>query len=560
MLSFDITDKNIRIVKGTESGGKIKISAATEIELDESLIVNGHINEFNRVIAIISSGMNKAGIADKEAIVSISSNQTIFKELMIPPNPKEAEFMKSIRMELQKQINIDDSYSVGYIIVGEPETDEDGNQLQKILATACPRDVIDSYKKIFNMMQISLKSVMIGCNAITKVLLADAKNQAKMPLLAVQIDANFISLNLYEDNTLSFSRFASIDPEDYDNPDDYVFEAVNENIFRMLQFARIRGSEEIKNVVFYGDLEASPNLYKRLQDDLAHNELEVSQLTIPTQIHGSNNLNFAIYANAIGAMFRRDKLTERINLLETDLIGSGLGGAVAGKVQDDRSFNIVAIAGLGLAVVIVGVAFGILSVFDGNYKKQTSDLRAVIDSPETAAKLQQYDDLQAMKEVVRVYAENINNARDAYNTKPIIREAVYTAIDDSIKAVMEETQGVSGDPTYSVNYADGVLTVPVMMFSTEETTQKYPSNLVQYFYDNYGAEAEEEENRMFAVVSYSGYSVSAGTSDSGQEGSNITFDLTLEMLPNELPAMEEEAPAEEAPADEAPADEAPAEQ
>ena len=103
--------------------------------------------------------------------------------------------MKSVRAELQRQINIDESYSVGYVIVGEPETDENGNMVQKILATACPRDVIDSYRRIFNMLNITLKSVMIGCNAITKVLLADAKSKAKMPLLAVQIDANFISLN-----------------------------------------------------------------------------------------------------------------------------------------------------------------------------------------------------------------------------------------------------------------------------------------------------------------------------------------------------------------------------
>lgn len=548
MLSFDITDKNIRIIKGSESGGKIKVVAATEIELDESLIVNGHVNDINRVAGMINRALKGANIADKEAVVSISSNQTVFKELMIPPNPKESEFMKNVRIELKNQINIDDSYSIAYVIVGEPEDDEQGGKVQKILATACPQDVVDSYKRIFNNLNIQLKSVMIGCNAITKVLLADAKNKAKMPLLAVQIDANFISLNLYENNTLSFSRFASIDPEDYDHPDDYIFEAINENIYRMLQFARIRGSEEIKNVVFYGDIDAQPDLYNRLQSEQKANEIEISRLTIPNQIHGSDKLNFSLYANAIGGMFRRDKMTEHINLLETDAANAGIAGKVP---QDDHSFNVVAIVGLALAATVVGVAFGVLAGMDAKVKADTKEMRDFLDSPDTAAKLQQYDDLQVMKDTVKQYLSDVTDAKDAYNTQPVIKEAVYTAIEDSIAAVAAETEGAGEEPRFSINYSEGTLTVPITISSTEEFTQKYPAALVDYFYENYGEAAEEEENRIFSSVEYTGYTVAAvsqsGTQatpqPAGQATENaVTFNLTLQMLPNELPEMETEAP------------------
>ena len=549
MLSFDITDRNIRIIKGTESSGKIKISAAAELELDEAVIVNGHVNDPNRVAGKINQALKSANIADKEAVISISSNQTVFKELMIPPNPKESEFMKNVRIELKNQINIDDSYSVAYVIVGEPEDDEQGGKVQKILATACPQDVVDSYRRIFNMLNIQLKSVMIGCNAITKVLLADAKTKAKMPLLAVQIDANFISLNLYENNTLSFSRFASIDPEDYDHPNDYIFEAVNENIYRMLQFARIRGSEEIRNVVFYGDVDAQPDLYERLQNEQKANDIEITRLNVPPQIHGYQNLNFSLYANAIGGMFKRDKLTEHINLLETDAANAGIAGKVP---QDDHSFNIIAVAGVVFAVAVVGVAFGILAATDASIKSKTAELQATIDSPETAAKLQQYDDLQAMKTTVQNYVENIKSARDAYNTQPVIKEAVYLAVEDALETVMEQTDSTSESPTYSIAYSDGTLTVPVRIATSEEFAQKYPSNLIQYLYDTYGEEAQEEENRLFATVSYDGYSVT--TSGEGENAvSQVSFEMEIQMLPNELP-VEETAAAEEAPAEEAAAE------
>lgn len=548
MLSFDITDRNIRIIKGTESNGKIRVVNAAEIELDEAVIMNGHVNDPNRVAAKISRVFKDTGIADKEAIISISSNQTVFKELMIPPNPKESEFLKNVRMELQNQINIDDSYSVGYTIVGGPEENADHEKLQKVLATACPREVIDSYRSIFRMLGVTLKSVMIGCNAITKILLADAKNKAKMPLLAVQIDANFISLNLYEESQLSFSRFTTIDPEDYDNPDDYIYEAVNENISRMLQFARIRGSEDIYNVVFYGDIEASPNLYKRLEDSLKRDEITVSKLVAPPQIHGNQNLKFSIYANAIGAMFKRDKLTEYINLLETDIALQG----VAGRVQDNGSFGIIAGVGIGLSVIIVGAVFGVLFGMDLKYKNDTEDLKTKLESPDTAAKLQQYDDLQVMKDNVRLYSGNINSASDAYKTQPVIYNVVYDAIDEAMETVMNQTDGISESPSYSVDYEEGVLTVAVVVQTTEEFSQKYPSNLVQYLYETYGEEASEKENRLFSSVKYENYMLTtiANQENPNDEKKTVSFNLEIAMLPSESPEIVEETVPEETTADE----------
>ncbi|MBQ8926749.1 MAG: pilus assembly protein PilM [Oscillospiraceae bacterium] len=523
MLSFDITDRNIRIIKGTESNGKIKISAAAEIELDEAVIVNGHVNDINRVAVMINQVLKSKNMPDKEAIVAISSNQTVFKELMIPPNPKESEFMKSIRQELQVQINVDDSYSVAYVIVGEPEAQtEGGERLQRILVTACPYDVVECYKRIFHMLGITLKTVMIGCNAITKVLLADVKTKTKMPLLAVQIDANFISLNLYENSQLSFSRFASIDPEDYDNPDDYVFEAVNENIFRMLQFARSRGSENIENVVFYGDLNASPNLYNRLIDELASNDLNVSQLNVPPQIHGYQNLEFAVYANAIGAMFKRNRVTEHINLLETDNAGA------AAKSKAGKSFVLPAVLGIGLsALAVIGVFAGLL-IADGIVKAQTQEYRNKIESPETAAKIAQYENLLVVKDNVTLYANEIQTAADAYNSKPILLRDAFEAVDNALVAVAEDMDGVEeGGRVDTMTYTEGVLTFPIVAETTDEFSQKYPAALVQYLY--------EHESDKFISITYNGYDVTAVEDERGEGTRYVSFDLEVMLDSNQLP-------------------------
>lgn len=532
MLSFDVTDRKIRIIKGTESNGKIKISAAAEIALEEAVIVNGHVNDINRVAVLINQVLKRNNMPDKEAIVALSSNQTVFKELLVTPNAKESEFMKEIRMQLQMQLNIDDSYSVAYVIVGDPEDDENGEKKQRVLVTACPYEVIECYKRIFHMLGITLKTVMIGCNAITKVLLADSKVKAKMPLLAVQIDSDFISLNLYENNQLSFSRFASIDPEDYDNPDDYVFEAVNENIFRMLQFARSRGTDDIQNVVFYGDLNVSANLYNRLIDELSHNELSVSQINVPPQIHGYQNLEFSVYANAIGAMFKRNKLTEHINLLEVES-----QGAAAGKVKADKSFPLFAALGIGVSLVCVLGAFGVLAAIDGKVKLDTAKLRADIESPETAAGLQQYEDLQVMRETVGNYANMISSAKEAYNSQPVVVRDYYDAIDEALVNTLTEMNEAAGEegapaPTGEVqpaeilnmDYSNGKFTFPITIRTTDEFSQKYPAALVQYLY--------EKDADKFAYVEYTGYTatpVTASEEDPDATGYDVSFDLNIDI-------------------------------
>lgn len=243
MLSFDITDRHIRIIRGTESRGRIRVSSASTIDLSEGLIVNGHIKDIPKMATIINDELKARRMDDKEAVVTLSSNLVIFKELHIPKAKTNAQLLTMVTNQMQHTMGIAEEYSISYSIAGEVE--EEGVQALKILATACPFEVVDCFRKVFSMLSISLKSVTVTCNAISRIILSDKKASAKMPMLVVQVDPNFVSLNLYEDNQLSFARFASIDAVDYDNSEDYVYEAVNENIYRMIQFHKSRNPEKI---------------------------------------------------------------------------------------------------------------------------------------------------------------------------------------------------------------------------------------------------------------------------------------------------------------------------
>ena len=510
MLSFDITDRNIRIIKGTESNGRIRINSAATLNLEEEIIVNGHVRDVPRLATLINQVLRTNKMVDKEAIVSISSNLTIFKELHIQKAEKQQDFMKMVRAEMASALGIDESYSVSYIIVGDSDQQEG---FVKVLATACPYEVVDCYKRVFNMLQISLRSVMIGCNCITKVLLADTKIKSKMPLLAVQIDNNFISLNLYEDNQLSFSRFASISAEDYDGSDDYVFEAVNENIFRMLQFQKSKqGSDAIENVVFYGDTHE----YVRLTNELEKMGIRTSIISVPPQIHGYENLEFSVYANAIGAMFKRNKDTERINLLETDTVNNN-------KIRSNKSYYILLIASILASALIVFAVWAVLAIQDKVEKNKIQELNDKKASQLCADLNAQLDQLDDTQKAMKTYLEGVTNAYQAYKSRPYPESETFTLIEDTIHAVVTEAladeiaedSAVNGktreEADYSkyydiedLSYVDGTYNVSLKIRGkSNETFQTIPATLIQTFRDL---------DKVYNVP-YNGYSLSVDVPD-----------------------------------------------
>ncbi|WP_295073307.1 pilus assembly protein PilM [Ruminococcus sp.] len=488
MLSFDITDRNIRVVRGVEGNGKIKINSAATVNVEEGLIVNGHVKDVPAVATLINNVIKMHRMPDKEAIVSISSNLTIFKEMTVAKG-RGQDLQKTVKLQMQAELNLDDSYSVSYIIVGDADSSEVSEPSYKILATACPYEIVNSYREMFKLLGITLRSVMIGCNCITKVLLADTKIRSKMPLLAVQIDNNFISLNLYEQGQLSFSRFASIDAADYGYSDDYVFEAVNENIFRMLQFHRSRNTgESIENVIFYGDTHE----YVRLTDELEKLDLKTSLINVPPQIHGHENLEFSLYANAIGAMFKRNREIEKINLLETDF-----GTAVKNKIRNESSGNVAMLAALIGSVVIAGGIYAWYYIKDKGIQSDIEECETFINSDDTAKKLAHRDRLIEMKKSVNAYYTKVNNSYDAYQSKPVVEGKVYEEIEKILKETCEKEK-IEEFKILTPKYTDGTIQFTVECDANKDQfSQKLPSNFVDKILSD----------PMFCGSSYGGYNI-----------------------------------------------------
>lgn len=496
MLSFDITDRHIRIIRGTEARGRIRVSSASTIDLQEGLIVNGHIKDIPRMATIINDELKARRMDDKEAVVTISSNLVIFKELHIPKAKTSAQLLTMVTNQMQHTMGIAEEYSISYSIAGEVQ--EEGAQALKILATACPFEVVDCFRKVFSMLSIALKSVSVSCNAISRIVLGDKRVAGKMPMLVVQVDPNFVSLNLYENNQLSFARFASIDPVDYDNSEDYVYEAVNENIYRMIQFHKSRNPENpIQNVVFYGDTAE----YIRLTNALEGMDISTSLLGVPNNISGYENIEFQAYANAIGAMFRGDKNIDRINLLETD--------SSAGKTDAGSSFFIQLGGAVVLsAAVVAAVYLGFSNTINNNDKK-TAEIDAWMNAEEQVQKSIEVDQTQDKINKVDAFKIELDNAAHNYATMPHLTVELIETIGKTL-----EDNNCSWE---NLRFGSGHVEIEC---KTDDNLN--PDLAVQAFYDL----------DMFDNIIYEGFRLNEGqegengmTADEDSYSFNITFEL-----------------------------------
>lgn len=519
MLSFDITDKTIKIVKGSESGGKINISNAVTIDIEDNNIENGTISDISGLASKIADILKAKGMKEKNAIVSISSDQSIFKELDIP-KAKGKHFLKMIKAEMQAQLGIDDTYSISYIIIDEYRENKKSNPVCKILATACPYEMIEKCKQLFSMLSISLKSVMIGCNSISKIILSDMRLCMKMPLLAVQIDRNFLSINLYDDLKLAFSRFTKVDPADYSFEGNYISQAVTENIFRMLQFQKTRKTDQsIENVVFYGDLDNIDEIIKSTEQM----EIYTSILGVPPQVKGCEKVDFSVYANAIGALFKRNKATENINLLESDTSHHGKG-----KIGGGEGSGGVTTALTGVLVLSIAAVGGVWFLQNMKYQSLSDELSS-IEYKINASKGQKelFDKLTVQEEKINNYRNSMKTAVDAFDTHPAISLEYYTIIESEIANAAAEL-GLWAEIT-NFSYGGYTISIGVKTSANSDPAQTLPQVIV----------AKLLSHKEFDDVTYSGYSLS-----DGENGIKIVnYSLQLPLSPIEPPT---EAPTDPA--------------
>lgn len=426
MLSIDITDRQIKLVRGVHSGSKIKVQDADMRELSMGMVSNGYITDVPMVAAELNDIIKQKDIKEKEAVVSITSSAIVYKELLVA-KPKNMKNPAIIEAMIQSNMNISNDYNISFTIAGETE-DEEKNKMLKVIASACPQRLVDGYVRLFSHIGLQLKGVYISNNSVTRLIVNTPKLADKMPMLLIQIDKNFLNMNLYEDNQIVFSRFFNIDPNDYDNASDYVTRAVNDNLFRMMQFIKSRkGAKPLREIMFYGEIES----FIEITNAISSYNVPSNMLSMPTTVSTSAQFDFAKFANAIGALYRRNKELEHINLLEA----TSAKGSAAGN-----SF-LVALAGVvvGSIAVVAGVTL-VANVMNNGKVDEITKIQAQIDDPVLQNDIKIVDERDGMLSGFQKYNSTVDGTINLFNYQPKITSDVYNRATEPLRNILTSSE------------------------------------------------------------------------------------------------------------------------
>ncbi len=505
MLSIDITDRQIKLVRGSAQGNKIKIDEVDFREIEKGLVSNGYIADVPLVAAEIIDMINTRAIKEKDTIVSISSSSILYKDLMLP-KPRKLSNTAAIEAMIGSNMGISGDYNISYTIVGET-VDENKNPLIKVLATACPQRLVGGYVKLFTHMGLALTAVNISNNAISRLIQNTPKMSGYMPLLLVQIDKEFLNINLYEDNVLSFSRYFKIDPADYNNAEDYVNQAIYDNLFRMFQFFQSRKDmKPIKEMMFYGEI----GDFIALTNTVSGFSVPCHILSAPTTIASRADFEFTVYANAIGALYKVNKELEHINLLDTT------------AAKESKGLNTFFI-GLGAAALISVLAVVganvVVDVINNSIKSEITKVQAQINDTALQARLTTLQQKEGVLANFQSYKDSIANAELMYNYMPKGTTAVYkmlrepfTEKQDGIESVTKE------DIRKNLSGMKLIDSVDISGYSVTATysckNQAQPSQYVRALIDQ----------GYFENITYTGYTVEKG------EDNKETVEFSLTML------------------------------
>ncbi len=484
MLSIDITDRQIKLVRGVHSGSKIRVQDADMRELTLGMVSNGYITDVPMVAAELNDIIKTKGITEKDAIVSITSSSIVYKEMLLP-KPKSIKNVAAIEAMIQANMGVSKEFNISFTIAGETE-DEEKNKLIKIIATACPQRLVDGYVRLFSHIGLALKAVNISNNSVTRLIVNTPKMADRMPMLLIQVDKGFLNMNLYEDNQIVFSRFFNVDPADYENAPDYVIRAVYDNLFRMIQFIKSRkGSKPLKEIMFYGDT----GNFIELSNAISSFNVPTHVLATPSTVITMAEIDFTKYANAIGAIYRRNKDLEHINLLE----------ATSAKESKGMNGYLLGLGGACLgAVVLVGAITLGLGAFDGAIKGQISSVQEQINSPTLQNDLAIVTNRESMLAGFQSYNDSVGQTSTLFNYMPKAQSYVIDKLKEPIKDIVNDDVELD---LLSVSINDYSVSATFMGRSNGDPTavpSDYVEKLIKDVKTTYG-------DPYFQNVTYSGF-------------------------------------------------------
>jgi len=334
MLGIDIDAGYIKMVMKDKQNQLVQW---VKEPVSPGLIQDGAISSEEALALLIRKILKSAGIRVKKCGICISSNQFVVRELYFPAMIKDS-LEDNIRYEIAEYLPLGiDNYVLGYRILDYEVSSQ--NNLIRVMAVAAPKDMVESYIRVFK--KAGLKPVILDIPAncqeiwyntyISKIedLSVNHDNVCLIYMGAFTTRYTLLHKGIYFIDKISTTIGSMNQGINID--------LLVEEIMEILNFYYLRNpGHEIQKILLMMDGEHNAILAKQIERHLG---IEVYSIKTPIDDQGRICL-----PNAIGAVVNYEKYgNKRLNLIE------------AKKKGKQRLYRFLTVLSALLLIVVIGI-------------------------------------------------------------------------------------------------------------------------------------------------------------------------------------------------------------
>jgi len=211
MFAIDFGARSIKVAKLLKNGSSYRLENYGATFSPEEGITNGEIINPIAVADVLGDLLREIGIRDKKAIVAITGQKVIIREITLPLM-EEKELMGGVMWEAPKYVPYDLDEAIIDAKKVEEFTEKDGNKMMKILLVATPKNIVTPYMEVLKKIRLIPKVVDIvssaNIRAFSSYFIDDSAEKKDGSLInaILSIGASSTILTLSENNHLKFAR------------------------------------------------------------------------------------------------------------------------------------------------------------------------------------------------------------------------------------------------------------------------------------------------------------------------------------------------------------------
>lgn len=345
ILSFDIGNKNIKLVEGKYDGDKVIVTKMDMIETPKNAMNDGNILDVKLIAEAIRKLMDKVDTKNK-SIAFTSQSTSIITRIVEVPWAKEKDMKSIIKYDIEQYLPINlDEYIIKHKVISEFQKED--VKMVKANVVVYPKKMATAYWNLVEELDCRPMALEVSLNSMAKIISSkntvtiNEKDYNKESTIAIiDIGSDEIEMNILSKGNLEFTRVLmgggayidsgisselSIDmelaeekkitlgdlrKEMFSGEKQIVNEVIrnvmdrwNSEIVRMLDYFKNKNKDkEIKQIYLYGGTSAIPGMCEYMKNTFGipvEIVKDISTISIDKKLEDRDITN---YINAIGSI------------------------------------------------------------------------------------------------------------------------------------------------------------------------------------------------------------------------------------------------------------------